>query len=52
MAKIQTRRAVTMRIATYGRIKAYCEANGIAMSRLLEHCILEATNADLKEMLR
>lgn len=36
MAKKQTRRSISVSRATYERLKAYCETNGISMSQFVE----------------
>jgi len=36
MAKKQTRRSISVSRTTYERLKAFCEANGISMSQLVE----------------
>lgn len=36
MAKVQTRRNVSVTAETYARLKAYCEASGISMSGTVE----------------
>ena len=36
MAKKQTRRSISVSRDTYNRLRAYCETNGISMSRFVE----------------
>jgi len=36
MAKKQTRRSISVSHNTYNRLRAYCETNGISMSRFVE----------------
>jgi hypothetical protein len=36
MAKKQTRRSISVSRATYERLKAFCETNGISMSQFVE----------------
>ena len=36
MAKKQTRRSISVSRTTYERLKAFCEANNISMSQLVE----------------
>ena len=36
MAKKQTRRSISVSRATYERLKAYCETNGVSMSQFVE----------------
>ena len=36
MAKVQTRRSVSLNRTTYERLKAYCETNGVSMSQFVE----------------
>ncbi len=36
MAKKQTRRSISVSRSTYERLKAFCEANNVSMSQLVE----------------
>ena len=36
MAKKQTRRSISVSRTTYERLKAFCEANNVSMSQLVE----------------
>ncbi len=36
MAKVQTRRSISVSRPTYERLKAYCEGHGISMSQFVE----------------
>lgn len=39
MAKIQTRKSISVRGTTYVQLKRYCERNGISMSEFIEERI-------------
>lgn len=44
-ARKQTRRTISISAATYDRLRAHCEAHGIAMSRWLEDEVKKMTPA-------
>lgn len=46
MAKKQTRRSISVSRATYDRLKAFCEANGISMSQFVENRVGDALSHD------
>lgn len=47
MAKKQTRRSISVSRATYDRLKAFCEANGISMSQFVENRVGDALTVDV-----
>lgn len=47
MAKKQTRRSISVSRATYDRLKAFCEANGISMSQFVENRVGDALTHDV-----
>jgi len=46
MAKKQTRRSISVSRTTYERLKAFCEANSISMSQLVETRVNDFLGAD------
>jgi hypothetical protein len=46
MAKKQTRRSISVSRSTYERLKAFCEANNVSMSQLVETRVNDFLGAD------
>ena len=46
MAKKQTRRSISVSRTTYERLKAFCEANNISMSQLVENRVNDFLGGD------
>src|SRR6185503_3541635 len=46
MAKKQTRRSISVSRTTYERLKAFCEANNISMSQLVESRVNDFLGGD------
>jgi hypothetical protein len=46
MAKKQTRRSISVSRATYDRLKAFCETNGISMSQFVENRVGDVLSHD------
>lgn len=42
MAKVQTRRSISLSRPIYDRLKEYCDKNGVSMSQVVEERIKEA----------
>ena len=45
MAKRQTRRSVSMKGLTYQRVRKYCDAHGVSISKFVEDLINERLDA-------
>lgn len=51
MAKVQTRRNVSVTAPTYEKLKAYCELNNVSMSGVVEARVNEYLDAQPEDLL-